>query len=321
MNNYLWVGEKWCDANPRMGWTNSFHNFYNTLCAACPTDNFNTLHLDEASIIYGRDINEVLIEYCQNYPVDVIFFTLVGNSPLNPSLETFKKLKEMGKFTCFFWHDSGPGYGIETIKSFGDTVGLNVSIDYPVGPHINNYQPLKNHIFLWTPQDENLYRKGEKKDIPISFVGTKKYPDRNYYLGLIQQNFPQIYISGGQRETRLNPEEYAKIFRRSRISLNFSLSETRVFYQLKGRPFECTASGTLLIESKNPSTSAFFEPGKEYIEFDGPEDLIGKITHYLNIPEETDKIAENGHQKYKKHYNSKIFWNKVFASIEKQREP
>ena len=229
----LWIGEEYTDANPACGITNSSHNFWSTFKATQPDYTFNTIFIDEGNI------DQRLQEYCNNNPVDIILCTLLGNSPLNPSISLFEKLKNEGKKVCLIFPDTGPDFrfGLQTIIEIGDKVNLHVSFDYPAGKHINEYNVLQNHVFLWTPEDETLYFP-ENKTIDISFLGTKCYPDRSFYLNQLCVRYPNMVISGGQREQKLSAEDYASIVRKSKIGINFSMSPTFAFHQLKGRVLE-----------------------------------------------------------------------------------
>jgi len=71
----------------------------------------------------------------------------------------------------------------------------------------------------------------------------------------------------------------------------------------------------LLLESKNTSTSKYFKPGEDYVEFEDLEDLDNKIEYYLNNEEERIRIATNGYNKYYANYSSQIFWNNILENL------
>ena len=158
MKHLLFATEKWCDANPSLSFTNNFHNSFNSFSRSVDDWTFNTLHLDEAGIVYKKDINETLIDYCSNYKTDLIIFSLLNGTPHNPSNSTYQKLRKMGVKTCIFWPDTGPTWGMQTIKEISGAVDLHVSWDYPTSWH-EAFKPSgprePNHIDLWTPEDDN----------------------------------------------------------------------------------------------------------------------------------------------------------------------
>lgn len=311
----LLVSEKYCDANPDLGLTNSFHNLLHTFISTQANYHINTLHLDESKILYQKPIDEVLLNYCKQYEVHIIIITLLGDSSFNPSFNCLTELKKMGIYLCFIWPDTGPGWGLQTIKELGDIANLHVSIDNPV--YIPEKAYNNNHLILWTPEDESLYylQPNKQKDIEVSFVGSPRYSDRAYFLNYLMGHYPSVIIRGGQREEKLPPEKYAQLIRRSKISINFSLSPSG-FFQTKGRVFEIISTGGLLMEFKNPATAKLFTPNEDYIEFEKGEDLVEKIKYYLPHEDERLKICAQGYYKYINNYTSWHFWDKVMKYIE-----
>jgi hypothetical protein len=173
--------------------------------------------------------------------------------------------------------DTGPGWGMQNISSIKDYVNLHVSWDVPKGPWHDKIERQPNHIDMWTPEDDTLYFSTTPKDIAVSFMGSlDKYQDR---LGALQTmlGIQGCWIGGGQRKGMLSPSQYAEVIRRSKIGINFSLSQTGVFHQAKGRIFEYTACGSMLMDTPNPCTRQFFTPGLEYVEFDSAKDLADKV--------------------------------------------
>jgi hypothetical protein len=311
-NNILFCCEKWCAGTPLMGLTNNFHNMFNSFSQTQNDYMYNTLHLDEASAVYGTHIDNIIIQYCQNFKPSIIIFCLLGGSNVNPSMPIYQKLKDMGIKLCFMWPDTQK-WVIDTILHLKDIADLSVSWDNPVSDLHSRVQFPENHKFMWVPQDEHFFYD-DKKDIDVSFVGSTIYPDRQKILsGIIIRR--QIHIDGGQRTRQLTPEEYSKIIRSSKISLTFSKSPCQTYEQTKGRVYEVLRSKSLLLESKNTSTSRYLKPGEDYVEFEGLEDLDNKIEYYLNNEEERIRIATNGYNKYYANYSSQIFWNKILENL------
>jgi len=51
--------------------------------------------------------------------------------------------------------------------------------------------------------------------------------------------------------------------------------------QIKGRVFEMGLSGTLMLAQRNPDLARYYRPGREFVEYDGPEDCAEKARFYL----------------------------------------
>lgn len=312
--NILFCTEKWCDALPECGLTNNFHNLFNSFEQSRPDDTINTIHLDECSKVYGRPIDSVLLSYCTQNKTDVVIFSLLGNSPLNPSIETIRGLKTAGIKTVFMWPDTSD-WAIEQFHSLRDIADLSVSWDNPLSSFHDQIRYPDNHRMMWVPQDSSMFsfQYQEMKGIDVTFVGSI-YADRALFLGLSTKN---ITILGGQRGKKLSPYQYANAIRNSRISINFPISPCGSFYQVKGRTYEIFACGTMLLERKNPATSKLFKPGTDYIEFDSVKEMDDAIDHFLNNEYEREKISLSGHIKYINFYSSKIFWDTILNEVYK----
>lgn len=320
MKHLLFATEKWCDANPLLSFTNNFHNSFNSFSRSIDDWSFNTLHLDEAAVVYRKDVNNVLVDYCKEYSPSLVIFSLLNGTPFNPSIATYKKLRELGVKTCIFWPDTGPTWGMQTVSEIADSVDLHVSWDCPDDWH-QSFQPKNprqpNHIDLWTPEDDSMFYYSEDKTIDVSFLGSiDKYSDRLGILPALKENFPNIVISGGQRTSKLTPSKYAEIVRSSKIGINFPMSQTGVFSQAKGRIFEYTSCNSLLIDFNNSSTKRFFKPQEEYVSVNSKEELIEKVKFYLNNKEERLRIALNGFKKFEKSWTAKSFWRTLLNKLQ-----
>ena len=312
----LIVSEKYCDGRPNMGWTNNFHNSFNTFQQSKPSYQLHTLHLDEAQVVYGRHIDDILPKYCLHWDINIVFFYLLGNSPLNPSGSTYDALKNLGVTLCFIWPDTGPGWATDAMQNLQGVADLHVTWDMARSDFHNNLPPLHNLLKLWTPQDRFLYEftDYDSRVFPISFVGSRYYQQRQDTIAYLQTKLPELNVKGGQRDDKLTPYEYAWIVSHSAIMLNFP-QHPLGFTQLKGRVLESMACGTLVVELKNDSTSQLFTPGTDYVEASTLDEMAEKARFYLNNPQERIKIASAGRAKYLSNYTGQHYWDAIFKRI------
>lgn len=314
-HNVLFVSEKWCDCNPSEGITNSYSVLFSTFKHSMIDVPFNIVHYDEIMLNQKIHIDGVLEKVCDKYKPNVIFFSMIMGQMkyLNPSLEIIKRLKEKGHYICFIWPDIQQAFGMNELLALDEVADLHISHACE-----SNIKDNKKILNTWTPIDPKLYFPISNQDIPVSFIGSTRYADRQQYLQYALQKELPIAIGGGQRESKMTSEQYAQMIKKSRISINFSASPGGD-HQLKGRVFESIACGSMLLESQNEITPLFFEPGKEFIQFGTMDDMVEKITYYLNHEEDRKKIAQAGLKRFQENWTAKHFWDKVFQRIENEK--
>ena len=304
----LFITEKYCDARMEFGLTNSYHNIFGSYKnSSLAKDNpFFTVHYDESMISYGKHINTLKEKLYSGVKPDIIVCTLLGNSPLNPSKEFFSFFKEKGVKIVFIWPDIGSGWGLKEIKEFDDVCEKHVC--WASEKNIDS----SKIEWLWTPEDPKLYYYDPKlnKNIDICFLGTVHNDERYMYLNYLKQNGINIYISGGQRQANLTAEQYADITRRSKMVVNFPYSPSGGD-QLKGRIFEATACGSLLLERENEKIKSFYNDN-EYVSYKTPIDLLEKCKYFLKNEEKRMEISMNGLKKFNECYSNEVYWNKFF---------
>jgi len=154
------------------------------------------------------------------------------------------------------------------------------------------------------------------KDIPLSFVGGI-YESRVNLLEKISSRLPlkiysrsslppQNWMEKGSRKIAkilygqaiqpvvnyLDYSDVNDIWNRTKVSLTPLQAGKGGHLQIKGRVFEMGSSGTVMLCDRNPNLYEFYEPGKEFVEFDSEQDCYSKIRFLLTHETERIKIAE-----------------------------
>jgi hypothetical protein len=68
-------------------------------------------------------------------------------------------------------------------------------------------------------------------------------------------------------------------------------------YAANMRLFEATGVGALLVTNSAKNLSDFFEPGREVVTYETPADLVDKLRHYAEHPDERQQIAAAGQRR------------------------
>lgn len=300
----LFVTEKWCDGDPTKGLTNSVHNLFGSL-ANSKNCEISTIHYDELLLTKQTHINNVLVSICSKVSPDIVIFSFLGDSPVNPSDEILQEIKNTGIKICIIWHDTGYNWAQNRIRRLVNIADIQISLD-----NSTDFEEC-NLVNTFTPQDETLYFP-DIKSIPYSFIGSLKgYKTRSLYLNKAKEIITDLFITGGQREAKLTSEKYAEFIRTSKIGINFPESPSGED-QLKGRVTEILSCRSMLLEKSNKVTSRFLTPGEDYVEFYNPDDFIDKLSYYKDNDKDRMRIAENGYRKYIKQFSPLKFWDIIF---------
>lgn len=309
----LFITNKWWNNNPKYGLANNNHNLLGSL-EASGLATYGCFYPDDFSIRNKRNgETSLLFQYVYEKP-DFIY-TDWPNIPSRKTLLMMKKLLNI-PIIIHMW-DSVTH--IHEISSLIDIIDLCVIVDSSTTKKYYDSEYSEKFINLWSPQDPRVfYNPHEERDIDVSFVGTK-YPDRIAGINKLKENNINIF-EGMQKGTILSITQYAKTMMHSKIVINYSVNPTGSrFTQLKGRVFESTLCGALLMESANNEITHWFTPFIDYIPFDDDDDLLGKINFYLKNEEERRIIAENGYQKSLRYYNCENYWKTIINIVSNQK--
>ncbi|MFC1989901.1 glycosyltransferase [Chloroflexota bacterium] len=306
----LILSEKWCEHNPTFGPSNDDHNIFGSL-AASEVATYVRLNHDEYCQNH-RSFDRGLLLECFRHRPDAIVIVNWLLSPLR--LETLKLLKEGLQIPAVvIWGDSVNH--MEEAEALLPYVDLSIMIDSTTAYLQKTHQPEK-YLPMWTPEDPRIfYNPNMPRDITVSFLGTMaEHSDRLAGIAELRSAGIEVYQAGGQRENRLPVEEYARVYMRSKIAVDFCC-HTNLAPQLKGRVFEATLCGAMLLESENPEIAAWFEPMVDYVPFRDEKDLVEKARYYLSHDSERIKIASRGYHKAKEKYTGKLFWETVLRRV------
>lgn len=92
-----------------------------------------------------------------------------------------------------------------------------------------------------------------------------------------------------------NYQEMPLVFKQSRINLNISLRSIKS--GIPQRAFDIMGSGGFLLSNYQNDFLDYFNPGEDFVFYEGEKDLLSKITYYLEHEDERIAIAKNGHDK------------------------
>jgi spore maturation protein CgeB len=179
-----------------------------------------------------------------------------------------------------------------------------------VGARRADFWPLAlfDQMFDQTKTEETIL--ADDRDIEIVFVGSL-YVDKMPLLSRMRKAFGRRLHLHGRSSWKKNAyfnvkygfpgwmrpidfDEYVPLYQRSQIGVNVHL---RGQYTLGSyRFFELPGNGVMQISDGGKHLSAFYDVGNEIVGYDDADDLVRKITFYLDHPDERKRIALNGYR-------------------------
>jgi hypothetical protein len=268
-------------------------------------------YIDDLSQRLGQPImDELLLQICASERPDLVVFVPTGWLHIDPSRSTMHTITETLGIKVYMVRDD-PG-GIEG-KRFNESwfpfvsfIGF-IDVSVPSLGYDGNPKAIQAFGCLDT---RHFYDKGMQRDIDVSFAGSiGNWLHRAEYIQFLRQHGINVTTVGGlEYETRVPIEEYSNIICRSKISLSFCLHRTEGFPQIKRRVFDIMCCKTCLFEDAGTETKKFFEPGRDFVMYEGKEDLLEKVSYYLGHNAEREAIAESGYRKATDLYSARNLW-------------
>jgi spore maturation protein CgeB len=87
-----------------------------------------------------------------------------------------------------------------------------------------------------------------------------------------------------------------RVLARSKIALNRHI-DVAENHANNMRLYEATGVGTLLITDAKSNLSELFEPGEEVVTYVNEDELVEKISHYLDDESDRNRVARAGHER------------------------
>jgi hypothetical protein len=317
----LFVMERWCDCDPGRGPTNSSHNLCGSLEASGLADQRRFFY-DRYTSRTGRRSDVGLVREIARRRPSVVVVTVVPRPWRHPSFVSFWIVRHVLRIPLVFvWFDFANTAVLRKLAwLYSHVATTSIVLDTPEDV-AERARYRRRFLPLWTPQDPRIFRLSRAdrpRDIDVCFLGSRaQHPDRQQLLQRLRALPICLMEGGGQREERLPVEEYAALLQRSKIVVNFSRAlggSTKD--QVKGRVFEATLCGAMLLETQNRQTPHWLDPRTDYVEYQGPDDLVAKVQWYLRHDDDRARVARQGCAKAQALYTAVRFWQTVLERVQ-----
>ncbi|MBL8752701.1 MAG: glycosyltransferase family 1 protein [Planctomycetes bacterium] len=112
---------------------------------------------------------------------------------------------------------------------------------------------------------------------------------------------------GGQGDHCVPLAEMAAIYQRARIVVNFAEIVPDVF-ACRGRVFEATMSGALLVERDNVHTNRWLRPGLHYASYRDLGEMAFVVRYWLQHEDGRKRLAARGRDHVAAHCSAENYW-------------
>ena len=234
------------------------------------------------------------INYCPKEPWDTIKSeTIKGNiKTFNWFCDDSWRFENFSKHVCGFFHCASTPeiYGPELYKKNG----------------YNNIIQATWHANSELYSGLNITKKQQ-----VAFVGAE-HGERSIFLNLLRSSHIKV-----NKPNFAGFEDLIEAYSNSLIGINFSKNSVNQGTQMKARPFEITACGSMLITEYTEGIEEFFKIDKEIICFKTSSEMLEKVKYLINKPSLAANIAKSGHNRFLKDHQSKIRLQKLIQEIKK----
>jgi len=197
------------------------------------------------------------------------------------------KYEQVSRFIGPFYHGMATTYPETVSKYHRDRIG-----------HVLLTNWAANSAFLQMP-----LRAAECR-IPVSFVGAAHGNRARRVEWLRLQGVEVVCHGHGWAGGAVESNRIPAMMRDSAISLNFA--NARGDNQLKARTFEVPGAGGFLLTERVQGLERVYDVGREIAVFENDADLVRKVRHFVNHPDERDAIAMAGFERTRREHTYDI---------------
>lgn len=254
---------------------------------------------DPVSYPTYADLNRALLAEVMRFRPDIL---LTVQRDYEIWLETLSRIRELGDVALITWTTDDSFKFNRVSKFIGSSYdAIGTTYEY----RLSDYKRAGiegSFLTQWAANSHWLKNPKSARDCQyqVSFVGSS-YGDRAVMIRKLQLVGIDVECFGyGWPSGPISSGEIPRIMNDSVISLSFCagfLGDGANDRQIKARTFEVSGAGGFLLTDAAPGLDTIYEIGREIAVYDGFDDLVHKIKHYLLHLDERDQIALAGHAK------------------------
>ncbi len=202
-----------------------------------------------------------------------------------------------------------------------------VALDRPLQGLIRPNRPAVGPLFLPIANESlrvlDEATEGLEPRFDLTFIGNVDgYEYRRALLDDMVRAGVEVTVNPQFSDEGVQPgfASYARVLKRSRITLNFSRCNGVPVTQLKTRILEGSLFGSVVASDSPLYAEDYFRLGKEFIAYHSYDDLKRQVTHLLGHPDELEAMRAAARARAMSLYSDN-FWNRIDLGLAKRELP
>ena len=287
---------------------------------------FTRLEIFDYRAVYldagGRELESRLWLAIKAMAPHVVLYTQFPNSYAYLRPECLARIREIFPVVGIGWDDE---IYFDQAKYFYESCSAVITTDVDSAKWLNQAgTPAHVVVTAWLTHPVPI---GLSEDIPVSFVGDMTKPGRREFIQQLEAaGIPVLDFGFGSRNGFLSPEDVIRVFVRSKVNLNFTVTNPPAWVlrhgplragkrQIKGRPFELASLGRFCLSEWAPCINLWFTPGLDIDIFRDAPDLIHQVRRYLEDGERRLEMGMAAQKKFLHELSPEIQFGRVFSDI------
>lgn len=270
----------------RLGWHPDFTGLNRDIRNAVSSQPFDLVWVDK-----GVLVKPSTLQFIKQLQPDCVLAHLNPDDPFGAYRNGWGVfLKAIPYYDCHFVART------QNVEEYSRLGGRNVM------PYDRSFSKTLHRPGVLSPEEEKKYK------VAVGFIGAHAPARAGTIAYLIQNGIPVAIYGDGwvgrscwdiirpyHRGPSRYGDEYVKTINGMGIALHFLRHENRD--EQDSRTFEIPACGAFMLAERSRKHEEFFRENEEAAFFDTTEELLEKVRHYLNHPEEAARIGAAGRRR------------------------
>jgi len=320
----LYVAAKYDYGDPTRGHSFEHCNFYETLTHM----GHNIIYFDFVTEYQQRGraaMNARLLDIAIAEKPDLLFCVLIKDEL---DVDTMRRITQRTDTVTFNWFCDDrwrfDNFSRHWAPAFNwvSTTAASALVKYK---RIGYANAIKTQ---WACNHYSYRRLDLEPQHDVTFVG-QPHGNRRKVVATLRKAGIDVKAWGhGWEAGRLDQGEMIEVFNQSRINLNLSNASTRADWkrwspwhhaqtsqQIKGRNFEIPGCGGFMLTGTAENLADYYMPDREIAMFTDADDLVRKVTFYLEHEQERQAIRDAGYQRTLTEHTYEKRFNDIFAAM------